>query len=553
MEFKTLCDAFEEFGSTSSRLEKTTMLAELLSKTPSRDLQNVIQFVLGSVFPSWSSEKIGVGEKLLIRAASDVSGVTEKEIIGALRDTGDIGASIEYAMGLNRQMRFHSSPLDVGGVVDSLHRLAGLEGRRSQDKKLKILGGLLTDATPREAKYLSRIVVETMRTGVGEGIVRDAVAQTFGVGAADVEKAYMLSNDMGLVARSAQEGPDALSAITLTPFRPVKMMAAQKVQTASEGFDAVGRPCALEYKYDGFRMQIHKVGDTIRIFTRRLEDVSMQFSDVVAAVRDGVTRDCIIEGETIGIGESGAWLPFQHISRRIKRKYNIAEAIENVPVMTNLFDILYLDGRILLDCPFSKRRELLEGIVSEIPGKLVLSKIRVTGDEGEAQAFFDESIAKGNEGLMLKRLDSPYVPGLRVGTMLKLKSVLESLDCVIVGAEWGSGRRATLMGSFRIAILDETGTPSEIGKVATGITDEMLEELTTRLRPLIVHEEGTDITLSPELVVEVAYEEIQRSPHYDSGFALRFPRLLRLRDDKGTEDADTIMRVFEIYENDALY
>ncbi len=553
MEFKTVCDAFEKFESTSSRLEKAVMLAKLLSKTPSPDLHNVIQFVLGSVFPSWSPEKIGVGEKLLIRAASDASGVSEREIIATLRDTGDIGASIEYAMGLNLQMRFFSTPLDVGGVVDSLHRLAALEGRRSQDKKLKILGGLLTDATPREAKYLARIVVEAMRTGVGEGIVRDAVAQTFGVGAADVEKAYMLSNDMGLVARAAQEGHEALAAITLTPFRPIKMMAAQKVQTASEGFDALGRPCALEYKYDGFRMQIHKVGDKIRIFTRRLEDVSLQFSDVVAAVLEGIPHDCIIEGETIGIGESGAWLPFQHISRRIKRKYNIEEAIENVPVMTNLFDILYLDGTIILDYPFSKRRELLEGIVREIPGKLVLSKMMTTGNEEAAQAFFDESIARGNEGLMLKRLESPYVPGLRVGTMLKLKSVLESLDCVIVGAEWGSGRRATLMGSFRIAILDETGAPSEIGKVATGITDEMLEELTSRLRPFIVHEEGTDITLAPDLIIEVAYEEIQRSPHYESGFALRFPRMLRLRDDKGMEDADTIMRVFEIYENDTLH
>jgi DNA ligase-1 len=494
-----------------------------------------------------------VGEKLLIRAASDVSGVTEREIISALRDTGDIGASVEHAMELKRQMRFHTETLSVMDVYNALHKLARLEGRRSQEKKLKILGGMLTDASPCEAKYLSRIVVETMRTGVGEGIVRDAIAQTYGIDAADVEKAYMLSNDMGLVAGKAQEGLTALRSITLKPFRPIKMMAAQKVQSASEGFDALGRPCALEYKYDGFRMQIHRVGDDIRIFTRRLEDVTVQFSDVVDAVRNGISRDCIVEGETIGIGPNGAWLPFQQISRRIKRKYDIEEAIENVPVMTNLFDILYLDGEILLDEPFYRRREALEGIVAEIPGKLVLSRMIVTGAEGDAQAFFDESIAKGNEGLMLKRLDSPYVPGLRVGTMLKLKSVLESLDCIIVGAEWGSGRRASFMGSFRIAILDETGSPSEIGKVATGITDEMLEELTRRLRPLIVHEDGTDIELAPEQVVEVAYEEIQRSPHYDSGFALRFPRLIRLRDDKGPEDADTILRVFEIFENDTLY
>lgn len=552
MEFAALCETFALLEETSSRLEKTAIVASLLSETPEGDLEATVSFMLGSVFPPWSTEKLGVGEKLIIKAAADVSGRTEREIVDMLRETGDIGRAIEHAMEHKRQVQFMAHLLDVARVHADLLRLARLEGKGSQDKKLKILGGLLTNASPPEARYLARIVVETMRTGVAEGIVRDAIARAYDIEASRVEHAFMLSNDMGLVAHTAREGPEALDAISLTPFRPVRMMAAQKVQTAKEGFEALGRPCALEYKYDGFRMQMHKVGDRVEIFTRRLEEVSTQFRDVAEAVRECVDGDCILEGETIGIGEEGAWLPFQHISRRIRRKYHIEEAIETVPVMTHVFDILYKDGESLIDRPFQERRAILEETVREAPGRLVHSIMHITGSEQEAEAFFAESVAKGNEGLMLKRLDSPYVPGMRVGTMLKLKSVLESLDCIVIGAEWGSGRRAHLMGTFHIAILDETGAPAAIGKVATGITDEMLEELTRRLRPRITKEEGTYVALAPDLVVEVAYEEIQRSPTYESGFALRFPRLLRLRDDKGPGDADSIIRVFEIFENDTL-
>ncbi|MHC1598701.1 MAG: ATP-dependent DNA ligase [Candidatus Methanofastidiosia archaeon] len=553
MEFSKLCETFKLFEKTTSRLEKTGILTMLLKDLENKELEITIQFVLGSIFPNWSAQKIGIGEKLIIKVVSDITGVSEKEILLFLKETGDIGCSIEKAMKQKKQVFFLSEPLTLSRVYNDLLKLSNYEGKRSQEKKIRILSGLLTNASPIEAKYLSRILVETMRTGVAEGIVRDAIAKTNNLPPSKVEKAYMVSNDMGLVARMAREGEEALSSLSLKIFRPIKMMAAQKVATIAEGSKIVGLPCAIEYKYDGFRMQIHKKGKKIKIFTRRLEDVTAQFKDVVDAIEKSVIDECIIEGETIGISHNGKWLPFQKISRRIKRKYDIDEIIEKIPVMTNIFDILYHNGNSLIDTPFKERRRILETVITPVEGKLVLSKMIITDNENEANAFFSESLLKGNEGIMLKNLESPYVPGLRVGNMLKMKSVLESLDCIIIGAEWGTGRRANLMGTFLLAILDEDGKPVPIGKVATGITDELLETLTIKLTPLVEYEKGRELKIKPDLVVEVAYEEIQKSPTYESGFALRFPRLIRLREDKGPEDADTILRVFEIYESDDRY
>lgn len=552
MEFLFLCNIFETLEKTSSRLEKTDIVSSAISACEKEEIADVVYLILGRTHPAWSTEKIGVKDKLLIRAVSDISGVSESELLPLLVDTGDIGRTVEEAIKRKRQVFFGGESLSIQRVTGDLRKVASLEGKRSQEKKLKIISGLFTNASALEARYLARIVVEAMRTGVAEGIVRDAIAKSFSLCSADVERAYMMANDMGLVAEHAYDGTGALEAITLELFRPVKMMAAKKVSSAEEGFDVVGRPCALEYKYDGFRMQIHKKGDRIEIFTRRLENVTAQFVDVVKRVRKCIDADCIIEGETIGIGPNGRWLPFQSISRRIKRKYDIEEIIDKIPVMTNIFDILYYGDSPVIDRPFEERRRLLESVVSPSDGEFVLSKMVVTDSIEAAQLFFDESIDRGNEGLMLKNISSPYVPGLRVGNMVKLKSVLESLDCIVVGAEWGTGRRARVMGTFVIAILDEEGKAQQIGKVATGITDEMLEELTERLRPLIISESGTTLEIRPEIVVEVAYEEIQMSPTYESGFALRFPRLVRLRDDKGAEDADTIERVYDIYSADSM-
>ena len=369
-----------------------------------------------------------------------------------------------------------------------------------------------------------------------------------------VQEAYDLLTDFSLVVKEASKGILALENISLEPGRPVKVMLAIKVKTIKEGFETVGKPAQLEFKYDGFRVHIHKKNNKIRIFTRRLEDVTHQFPDIIEAVKNVNADSFIIDGEAVGINKkTGKYMPFQAISQRIKRKYNIKEMASELPVEVNVFDILYYNGKSLLKTPFEERRSIIESIIKEEKGKIVLARKKITSDEEEAKKFFDESIRAGNEGLMFKNLKAPYKPGARVGYMVKYKQVMENLDLVIIGAEWGEGKRANWLSSYYIACKDENNNLLEIGKVATGLKEKpeeglSFEELTNMLKPLIIEEKGRLVRVKPQVVVEVAYEEIQKSPEYNSGFALRFPRIIRLRPDKPIEEISDIKRIKELYE-----
>ncbi len=372
-----------------------------------------------------------------------------------------------------------------------------------------------------------------------------------------VETAYSLINDMPEIAVIAKnKGEEGLKDVKPIIFRPIRVMLAQRVSSIEEAFKLLGKVVAWEYKFDGFRTQIHKKGNDVRIFTRRLEDVTKQFPDVVQAVRECVKcNECIIEGETIGYDrETGKWLPFQKISRRIKRKYDIEEMVKKIPVMTFLFDIVYLEGDKKIDFKFKERRRLLESIVDEKDKKMMLAKQLITSDVEEAKKFYKEALDLGNEGVMAKNLEAAYEPGLRVGHMLKIKPTLENLDLTIVAAEWGEGKRSGVFSSFELACLDkDTGEFLTIGKLGTGIKEKVeaggitFEELTEMLKPYIIREEGKKVYVKPSIVVEVAYEEIQKSPTYTSGFALRFPRLIRVRDDKSVDEIDDIERISRIY------
>ena len=369
-----------------------------------------------------------------------------------------------------------------------------------------------------------------------------------------VQEAYDLLTDFSLVVKEASKGILALENISLEPGRPVKVMLAIKVKTIKEGFETVGKPAQLEFKYDGFRVHIHKKNNKIRIFTRRLEDVTHQFPDIIEAVKNVNADSFIIDGEAVGINKkTGKYMPFQAISQRIKRKYNIREMASELPVEVNVFDILYYNGKSLLKTPFEERRSIIESIIKEEKRKIVLARKKITSDEEEAKKFFDESIRAGNEGLMFKNLKAPYKPGARVGYMVKYKQVMENLDLVIIGAEWGEGKRANWLSSYYIACKDENNNLLEIGKVATGLKEKpeeglSFEELTNMLKPLIIEEKGRLVRVKPQVVVEVAYEEIQKSPEYNSGFALRFPRIIRLRPDKPIEEISDIKRIKELYE-----
>lgn len=544
----------------------------------SNELPEVCLLLQGRVYPLWDERKIGVATQLIMKALHLATGLSVVIIEKEWKKTGDLGLVAEKLMPTKRQATLIVHELTVTKVFHNLQKLAALAGSGSVAAKMNLIVELLTSATPCEAKYLVRTVLEELRVGVGDGSLRDALVWTYLaddlgleysknelVLAEDkraeynrrialVQVAYDLTNDLGMVAlRAKTEGMPGLEAVSLQPGIPMKVMLAQKVADFTEGFAVVGRPCCVEYKLDGFRIQIHATGKEILLFTRRLENVTKQFPEIVAAVRQHVAGNSfILDGEAVGYHpKTGKCLPFQSISQRIRRKYNIAEIAKQFPVCLYLFDILY-HGKSVVHSPFSERRKLLHQIVHEHKQVIEIVPSLTTEDEEEAKAFYAKALAVGMEGVMLKKLDAPYKPGSRVGFMVKLKPIMEPLDLVITGAEWGEGKRSSWLTSYTLACREDH-TFVEIGKVGTGIKElegsgVTFAGMTKLLKPLIAQEKGKMVTVKPKIVIEVAYEEIQKSPTYSSGFALRFPRLQRLRTmERSPEDISTLPQVKQLY------
>ena len=550
MKYAELADLYRRLEKTTLKTLKTRFVAEFLKKTPDELLDIVPYLILGKVFPDWDERELGVGEKLLIKAVSMATGVSEREIEDSVKDTGDLGESVALAIKKKKQRSFFSQPLTIKRVYDAFVRVAEASGERSQDRKMKYLANLFMDAGPEEGKYIARTVLGTMRTGVAEGLLRDAIAEAFKVKPELVERAYMLTSDFGYVVKVAKlEGDGGLSKVEIQVGKPIRPMLAQNAANVKEALTEMGGKAAFEIKYDGARVQVHRDGEEVVIYSRRLENVTKSIPDVVEAIKESLKADkVIVEGELVAVGEGGRPRPFQFVLRRFRRKYNIDEMIEKIPLELNLFDILYVDGEALINLPFSERRKRLEETVAESE-KIKLAVQLVTDSADEAQEFYEKALELGHEGVMAKRLDSVYEPGNRGKKWLKVKPTMEDLDLVIIGAEWGEGRRAHLLGSFLVAAFDpHSGEFVPVGKVGSGFTDEDLAEFTKMLKPLIVKEEGKYVEIEPKVVIEVTYQEIQKSPKYRSGFALRFPRYVALREDKSPEEADTIERVAQLYE-----
>lgn len=541
MEFSRLTSIYETLEDTTKRLEMTDIISNFITETPIKIVDIIIYFLLGKVFPDWMNVELGVGTKLVLRVISQVSGISEPTLEDYIREEGDIGKACERAITEKKQVILFQVPLSVEYVYEILTKMSSFSGPRSQERKLKYLSNLFSSATGREVKYLVRIVLGTMRTGIGEGTVRDAIALATSCEPSQVERAFMVTNDLGLVAKTAKENPLDLENLDIAFFKPIKFMLAQ-VSTLAEARERMS-PMSCEIKYDGSRAQIHKKGKKIKIFSRRLEDITAALPDLTRAITESVKGDTIVEGEIVAT-ENDHPQPFQFVLRRLRRKYDITEMIEKIPLKIYFFDVLYADTS-LIDVPFKERRELLEATISPCENA-ELSEILVTDSIEEAQRFFEHSLNIGHEGLMIKDPTSVYQPGARGKKWLKIKQTMETLDLVIIGAEWGEGRRAHWLASLLLGIQDEQGNLLEIGKVGTGITDDMFKELTENLKPYIIEQKGKSVKLVPHLVVEVAYEEIQKSPNYESGYALRFPRVVRFREDKSPEEADDLNRLYEI-------
>ncbi|MBR9679470.1 MAG: ATP-dependent DNA ligase [Candidatus Altiarchaeota archaeon] len=551
MDYLEVVDVFERLEQTASTLAKTDILSALFSKTRSGELKTLVYLSMGKIFPDWMQKELWMGDKLVISALSRVYGVSKDDIVTSLKTLGGLGLVAEKMSENRSQSTLFQKELDLDEIGETLKKISDAEGTGAQDKKISLLAEILSPASPKEAKYIVRIVLGQLRMGVGEGVIRDAVSKSFSIDKSLVERTNAILNDYGETAELALKGEKELRAVSMKVGRPIKVMLFHKSEGIETALDKCGGIAGIEPKLDGFRTQIHKSGQDVKIFTRRLDDVTKQFPEVAERARQSIKSDsAIVEGETIGYdAKTGKWLPFQSLSNRIKRKHDIDKKRQEVPVATYLFDIVFLNGKNLLDIAFKQRRTLLESVVDECDEFRLMEKV-ITNSSASAERFYKKQLAIGHEGVMVKNLEAPYKPGQRTGYGYKVKPIMETLDLVIIGAEWGEGRRARWLSSFLMgARHPETAEFLSIGKMATGLTDKQFQQFTDMLKPFIEQERGKRVYLRPHFVIEVAYEEIQESPTYKSGFALRFPRFVRLKEDRNPEDADTIDRVKYLYDN----
>jgi len=568
MKYLDLVNIYEELGGTTKRLEKTHIISQFLKKIPSEKLPMITILLQGRLFPQYDERKIGVAARLVVKAIQVSTGRSENKIEAEWKKTGDLGIVTKNLSENKQQQTFFSEDLSVAKVFTNLRRLCELEGAGTMDRKVKLIAELLGSAGPQEAMYIVRTVLEDLRLGTGEGVIRESLVwaylpeaglefsegklivedrEKYNAIAGGVQDAYDLTLDYGKVAQIlSKSGLKGLAKLDLSVFRPLKVMLYQKADDIEDAFDKIGSPAYFEFKYDGFRLQIHKNGSKVSLFTRSQENVTSQFPDVVESVKAHVSAtSAILDGEAVGYDpKTRKYLAFQSVSQRIKRKHDINEMAKRFPVEVNIFDCLYIDGKNMLKKPFSQRREAIEKSVKNTAGLIKVSEMIITDSKKAAEAFYKKALSEGNEGIMAKKSNAVYKPGSRVGFGVKVKPVMDSLDLIIVASEWGEGKRSGWLTSFTLACIDENSDLLEVGRVSTGLKELESEgtsykEMTELIRPIITSEQGRTVTVKPELVIEVHYEEIQASGKYDSGYALRFPRFIRLRQDRSVQDIDS--------------
>jgi len=550
MLYKELVKVYEEVNKTTKRLEKTEIISGFLKEVDDEELQLIIYLLNGNVFPLYDDRKIGFSSRLMIKAISLASGVNANDVEKKLAKVGDFGRVAEEVLGRKSQSTLFSKSLTARKVIENIRKLAELEGEGTVNRKINLVVELLSHSSALEARYIVNTVLENLRVGLAEGIIRDGIARAYGINAEDVENAADLIGDYGEVAVLAKNG--RLKSVSLEVGRPVKCMLAIIAKDFDSAFSALGKNVQYEYKLDGFRLQCHFNGKKYWLYTRRMELVNNQFPDVIEFLKKQVhAKSYIIDCEAAGYDrKTGRYLPFQSISQRIKRKYNVHEMSGKFPVELNVFDAISYNGENLMNTTLEKRREILEKIIHEKKWEVVLTKKLVTDDKKKAEEFFNKSLGEGHEGLMAKKLDSLYKPGRYVEGWMKIKNILEPLDLVVVKAEYGEGKRAGWLTSYTIACRDGNGLLG-VGKVSTGVKEKneglTYKEMTRMLKPLIFDQKGKEVSVKPKIILEVAYEEIQKSPTYTSGFALRFPRVIMLRDDKNISEINNLKDVGRIY------
>ena len=577
MEFSTLSEIFQRMEKTSKRIELTDILVELLKKTPKEILPNVVYLLQGIIRPNFEGVELGIAEKLAIHAISKSSGLSIKKIEDDYREGGDLGLTASNILKLKTQTTFTVEKITVERVYDTLFKIAKLEGKGSQDLKMKYISSMLNDATPTEAKFVMKILLGTLRLGVAENTVMDALAIAFTgkkENKEEIENAYNVSSDLGKVSLVvATDGIEEIKKFKISLFSPIRPMLADRVKSETDAIKKMPQLFAAEYKLDGERVQIHKQMNKIILFSRRLENITQYYPDIIENIGKYINVDeGIFEAEIVPINENtGEFLPFQELMHR-RRKYKLEKAVSQYPITVNFFDVLYFDDRNCLNLEYTKRREILEKVVKEDNFAKLVPMLLVK-NENEIEDFLENSINSGCEGLMLKTPNAVYRAGARGSNWLKLKreyrnELGDSLDLIVIGAYFGRGRRTGLYGTLLLGTYNpENDTFPSICKVGTGFTDESLDQLYQILsnkvilkkNSRVVSEMEADVWLEPELVLEIVASEITLSPIHktglnlvrkNSGFALRFPKFTgKIRYEKAVEDASTHDEVLALYKN----
>ncbi|MDK2372615.1 MAG: ATP-dependent DNA ligase [Candidatus Korarchaeota archaeon] len=567
---------YERIEATSGRLEMIDYLKKLFLETPPEILDKVVYLTLGSIAPAYEGVELGVGEKLLLKALSMATGISQDKLEAKYPELGDIGKLAEWAVENKVAQSFFTEDLTVNRVFETLRRVAEIAGEKAQDAKIRLLAGLFSDAKPLEARYIARVVTERLRLGVRDMTVLDALAEAFLKGRAfrdKLERKYNIFPDIGRIAKIvAARGFEGLEEIKLTLGIPVRPMLAQRLRSAQEIMDKIGPRVYAEFKYDGERMQIHVWKDgRVQIFSRRLENITEPYPDVREFVSRAVEgHDVVLDGETVAVNpDTGEILPFQELMHR-RRKYGVEEAMKTYPTVTYVFDVLYLDGRELLDEPLEERRKILLDLLKENEKARVVQYEVVDNNVEELERFFEHAVEMGTEGLVVKDPKSQYQAGTRGWSWIKLKrsyisKMVEPVDLVVVGAFWGKGKRAGTYGALLMAAYSpEEDVFKTVCKMGSGFTDEELAELPKLLEPYkiehrhpsVVSNLEADVWFVPQKVAQVLGDEITLSPTHtcgwgkvkrDAGLAIRFPRFMGWRDDKGPQDATTEEEIIQMY------
>jgi DNA ligase-1 len=577
LRYNVIADAYEKIEATSKRLEMTDLLVDLLRNTPKELISRVAYLTQGRIHPDFMGIEIGVAEKLAIKALARASGRKETDIEEDLKHTGDIGETAQKFLSSKRQVTFFQEPLTVQKVYETLDKMARTSGSGAVDLKLSLLAGLLAAATPKESKYIMRNVTGNLRLGIADMTVLDALAIAYGGGKETrelVERAYNICSDLGRVAETvARQGIEGIKGFRVSINEPIRPMLAERLSSPEEILEKLGGKCIAEYKYDGERLQAHKQGENMTLYSRRLENISSQYPDAIELFKKHVkAKEAILECECVAVDtDTGEMRPFQELMHR-RRKYGIEKAIEDYPVSLFMFEALYVDGKDLTMEPYLARRKTLEKII-EKSDRTKTADCIITKNVRELEKFFLEAIENGCEGLVCKSIapDSVYQAGARGWLWIKYKrdyksEMTDTVDLVVVGAFHGRGKRAGKYGALLLAAYNtDADTFETVTKCGTGFTDEDLAKLPRTLQKHVVTHKHprvssmleADVWFEPSVVLEILGAEITLSPIHTcamdsirkgSGLAIRFPRFTgNYRVDKSAEDATTTSEIIEMY------